>query len=91
MSTKSYRVTPQTMNERKRDFKQTIMENYGNDGEFWVTLIPLPETAAKNYLTAKDTIMKNILKLSDSEEEETDEEMINFNSKGAVALGDETF
>ena len=81
MSTKSYRVTPQTMNERKRDFKQTIMENYGNDGEFWVTLNPLPETAAKNYLTAKDTIMKNILKLSDSEEEETDEEMINFNSK----------
>ena len=61
MSTKSYRVTPQTMNERKRDFKQTIMQNYGNDGEFWVTLIPLPETAAKNYLTAKDTIMKNIL------------------------------
>ena len=69
------------MEERKIDFKKTIMENYGRDGEFWVTLIPLPEIAEKSFASSKDTIVNNIIKFSDSEEEENGEESINFNAK----------
>ena len=60
-------VTPKTLTERRQDFKQKILDSHKND-IMKIRLIYFPELQKKIYISAQDTIIKNIVKLDDEDE-----------------------
>lgn len=69
-------VTPKILEERRTKFKEHIVEDHQSE-ELTIDLISLPKVEKKQYVSARETITKNIVKFSDDLEEDEDEKLFN--------------